>query len=369
MAARVRPGPAHARSRRPDLEGHVRPAGRRVLLQGRHRPQLDRELRRRRGARAAPTSGSTTQEVRSPSTTTTGRTGSRTTCSATIITAPGSAQSELGLPGGLVARLHAARGCRTPTATARGRGRRPRSPPVRTRSRSPMTCRGTRTTAPAALPAARNIAYTVPADGVRVTFSYVLSTHVLTVTTSRAGPVPDLDQQKAHWLERGILAWDLPAEASGWSFRLARRPDRRAGRRRGGDPRRRVVPDDARSRTGSPTTCASSGRTWPRTTRCGCRANAVRQVCRSAHRSARGRRLRRPRAARRRHRRSDPGRPRRRLRRRLRPRPRGDLAGQHAQVGGVGADGQGRRPARARRGCQRPTRVSRCVAMPTVSGR
>ena len=57
-----------------------------------------------------------------------------------------------------------------------------------------------------------------------MTFSYVLATHVLTVTTSRAGPVPNLDQQKAHWLERGILAWDLPAEASGWSFRLHAAP-------------------------------------------------------------------------------------------------------------------------------------------------
>ncbi len=73
-------------------------------------------------------------------------------------------------------------------------------------------------------PNGANIPYTVPANGVRVTFSYVLSTHVLTVTTSRAGPVPDLDQQKAHWLERGILAWDLPDEASGWSFRLHAAP-------------------------------------------------------------------------------------------------------------------------------------------------
>ena len=127
-------------------------------------------------------------------------------------------------------------------------------------------------------PGGGNIAYTVPADGVRVTFSYVLSTHVLTVTTSRAGPVPDLDQQKAHWLERGILGLGPPRRGERVELPLARRPDRRVGRRRGGDPRRRVVPDDARSPTGSPTTCASSGRTWPRTTRSRLSRNAVRQV-------------------------------------------------------------------------------------------
>ncbi|MGH9132342.1 MAG: alpha-amylase family glycosyl hydrolase, partial [Ilumatobacteraceae bacterium] len=73
-------------------------------------------------------------------------------------------------------------------------------------------------------PNGSNIAYTVPADGVLVTFSYVLSTHVLTVTTSRAGPAPDLDTPKAHWLERGLLAWDLPPEASTWHFRLHAAP-------------------------------------------------------------------------------------------------------------------------------------------------
>ena len=68
-----------------------------------------------------------------------------------IITAPGSAQSELGCAAQATGGPTACdRGCRTPTATERGRGRRPRSPPVRTRSRSPMTCRGTRTMAPAA---------------------------------------------------------------------------------------------------------------------------------------------------------------------------------------------------------------------------
>ena len=64
-----------------------------------------------------------------------------------------------------------------------------------------------------------NIPYVVP-PGSRVTFSYVLATHVLTVATSRAAASADIDTPRAHWLERGLLAWDLPAEASGWTFRL-----------------------------------------------------------------------------------------------------------------------------------------------------
>ena len=70
------------------------------------------------------------------------------------------------------------------------------------------------------VPGGPNISYNVPADDMLVTFTYAISNHQLTVTASRAGPVPDLGQQKAHWLEGDLLAWDLPAEASGWSFRL-----------------------------------------------------------------------------------------------------------------------------------------------------
>ena len=44
------------------------------------------------------------------------------------------------------------RGCRTPTPTARTSGDAPTSPPETTRPRSPTTCRGTRTTAPAVHP-------------------------------------------------------------------------------------------------------------------------------------------------------------------------------------------------------------------------
>jgi pullulanase-type alpha-1,6-glucosidase len=63
-----------------------------------------------------------------------------------------------------------------------------------------------------------NIPITVPGDGLVVTFSYVLSTHVLTVTTSKPGAQPDLKQAKAYWLGKDLLA--VPAvpqpERSRW---------------------------------------------------------------------------------------------------------------------------------------------------------
>lgn len=72
-------------------------------------------------------------------------------------------------------------------------------------------------------PGGSNIAFTVPA-GARTTLSYDVATHVLTVTSSAAESQADLTQQKAHWLERGLLAWDLPEEAADWSFRLHAAP-------------------------------------------------------------------------------------------------------------------------------------------------
>ncbi len=67
-----------------------------------------------------------------------------------------------------------------------------------------------------------NIDFTAKA-GERVTFSYVLATHILTVSSQRAGPAPDLTVRKAQWLQRGLVAWDLPLDAAtarGMSFRL-----------------------------------------------------------------------------------------------------------------------------------------------------
>ncbi|TDD57486.1 pullulanase-type alpha-1,6-glucosidase [Kribbella antibiotica] len=58
---------------------------------------------------------------------------------------------------------------------------------------------------------AQNVPITVPGDGLVVTFSYVLATHTLTVTTSKPGAQPDLSQAKAYWLSRDTLA--VPAVA------------------------------------------------------------------------------------------------------------------------------------------------------------
>jgi len=63
-------------------------------------------------------------------------------------------------------------------------------------------------------PGGVNIAFSVPSAGVITTFSYVLATHVMTVTTSRAGAAPDLTKAKAHWVSRDLVAWpatSLPA--------------------------------------------------------------------------------------------------------------------------------------------------------------
>ena len=194
--------------------------------------------------------------------------------------------------------------------------------------------------------AGANIPYVVP-PGSRVTFSYVLATHVLTVTTSSAAALPDLDTPRRALARARPPCVGPPGGRERLELPAARRPDRWAGRRRGGDPRGRLVPADPRPE-GLP---ADEREQWPHLAAYR-RAPAVAprrpRRGRAADRSARDRGLRRPRTHRRRHRRADPGRPRRRLRRRLRPRSRGHVARTHAQAGGVGTDGQGRRPARPR---------------------
>jgi pullulanase-type alpha-1,6-glucosidase len=67
-----------------------------------------------------------------------------------------------------------------------------------------------------------NIPFFVVADGDRTTFSYVLATHELTVTAGIAPP--NLREQRAQWLDRGLIAMDLPAEAAGWTFALVHAP-------------------------------------------------------------------------------------------------------------------------------------------------
>ena len=73
------------------------------------------------------------------------------------------------------------------------------------------------------VPGGANIPFFVAADGDRTTFSYVLATHVLTVTAGN--PPPNLREQRAQWLNRGVLAWDLLADTAGWTFRLHWAPE------------------------------------------------------------------------------------------------------------------------------------------------
>ncbi len=63
-----------------------------------------------------------------------------------------------------------------------------------------------------------DIAFSVPANA-RTTFSYVLATHLLTVSAA-ADSSADLSKSKAQWLSKKVVAMDLPAEASTWHFRL-----------------------------------------------------------------------------------------------------------------------------------------------------
>ena len=73
-------------------------------------------------------------------------------------------------------------------------------------------------------PGGANIPFTVPADGELTVFSYVLATHVLTVTSGGAAP-PNLREQRAQWLDRATVALDLPADTDGWTYRLHHAPD------------------------------------------------------------------------------------------------------------------------------------------------
>lgn len=59
-------------------------------------------------------------------------------------------------------------------------------------------------------PGGGNISVTVPADGMIVSISYVLGTHVATAKAVKAGAAPDLTKQRAVWVSRDLVAW--PAE-------------------------------------------------------------------------------------------------------------------------------------------------------------
>jgi hypothetical protein len=61
-----------------------------------------------------------------------------------------------------------------------------------------------------------NISLTVPADGMVVSISYVLGTHVATAKAVKAGSTPDLTKQRAIWVGKDLIAWpaDLVPEGA-----------------------------------------------------------------------------------------------------------------------------------------------------------
>jgi pullulanase-type alpha-1,6-glucosidase len=56
-------------------------------------------------------------------------------------------------------------------------------------------------------PGGANITVTVPSDGMVVSISYVLSTHVATARAVKAGASPDLTKQRAVWVGKDLIAW------------------------------------------------------------------------------------------------------------------------------------------------------------------
>ncbi|WP_238150995.1 pullulanase-type alpha-1,6-glucosidase [Kribbella sindirgiensis] len=67
---------------------------------------------------------------------------------------------------------------------------------------------------------AQNVPVAVPSDGLVVTFSYVLATHQVTVTTAKPGAQPDLSQAKAYWVNRTTLAVPAVDHAERYRWRL-----------------------------------------------------------------------------------------------------------------------------------------------------
>ena len=66
-------------------------------------------------------------------------------------------------------------------------------------------------------PGGANIPFTAT-EGQPVTFSYTAATHQLAVTSTT--PAGDLGSERAQWLTRDLIAWDLPAGAQQYTYRL-----------------------------------------------------------------------------------------------------------------------------------------------------
>ncbi len=72
-------------------------------------------------------------------------------------------------------------------------------------------------------PGGANIGFTVGKDNSPTTFSYVSSSHVLTVSAT-AG-LPSLTSPKAHWLSRNYIAWDLGSSPGDLTYALYAAPE------------------------------------------------------------------------------------------------------------------------------------------------
>jgi pullulanase-type alpha-1,6-glucosidase len=65
------------------------------------------------------------------------------------------------------------------------------------------------------VPGGANVAFSVPGPGVVTTITYVLSTHQMSVKTSRAGASPDLTKAKAFIVGPDLVAWPASAVPAG----------------------------------------------------------------------------------------------------------------------------------------------------------
>ena len=64
-------------------------------------------------------------------------------------------------------------------------------------------------------PGGANVAFSVPADGLLTTITYTLSTHAISVKTSRPGAAPDLTKSKAYVVGPDLVAWPASALPAG----------------------------------------------------------------------------------------------------------------------------------------------------------
>ena len=114
-------------------------------------------------------------------------------------------------------------------------------------------------------PGGADIALSAP--GGPITFTYDHATHVI----SDDLPRPVGAERGAHWLRAGVIAWDLPDDREGLSYRLHWAPDGGLTAEDGAIVGGSSFPLDARRRGAARAACASSTRTWPPTRRCASR--------------------------------------------------------------------------------------------------